>query len=316
MLQNAILALASSRMIRVEPKNELGLDALAPTRYYGACMGHLIRALEVPEVVVDEAIPVTTVILHTYEIYEGLLEKQNHLKGTMSVFAYQRHRLRRPGIRRTTFWTYIRQEIIVALQTKRPTNIDLTSWQDDMYWGEDGDDAWANRMSWLMVKVINFYFHEHDSKVAAQDAARHLQHQVDNWQDQAPLTLGPLCTIEDGICDEEPFPVISYTCLWHFVGMQFYHLACILLALKCSPSSASDEVVSHAHQICGAVITLGKRSPGAMINSIGPLLVCGRVVSRPNERMRLLKLLTEIGTAIEWPVSSETADLLRDWSRA
>lgn len=315
MLQNAILALASSRIIRVEKQNAVKLEPLAPNRYYDTCMGYLIRALEVPDIVVDEAIPVTTVILHTYEIFEGHSDSQNHLRGTMSVFSHQRHRLGRPGIRRTTFWTYIRQEIIVALQSKLPTNIDVASWQGDMYWGEDSDDAWANRMSWLMVKVVNFYFSEHENRHAADEAAQFLQHEVNTWRDQAPMTMGPVCTLDAGMCDEEPFPIISYTCLWHFIGMQFYHLASMLLALKCAPSTmAGDDVLSHARQICGAAITLGKRSPGAMINSIGPLLVCGQVLRLPSERMRLLNLLTEIGTVTGWPVSSETSDLLQGWS--
>ncbi|CAM1507953.1 Fc.00g048010.m01.CDS01 [Cosmosporella sp. VM-42] len=319
MLHNAIMALASSRMIRIQKHNELGLEPLTPIRYYGICMSYLIPALEVPDVVTDEAIPVTTVILHTYEMFESHLDSQNHLKGTISVFAHQRHWLGRPGIRRSTFWTYIRQEVIVALQTKRPTNIDWESWQGDMYWGEDSDDAWANRMSWLMVKVVNLYFGEYDSKRAAEEAAKCLRYEVDNWRDQAPLTLGPVCTLESDVCDEEPFPVISYSCLWHFIGMQFYHLACMLLGLKCSQSQSAataDDMLFHAHQICGAAITLGKRSPGAMINSIGPLIVCGQVVTKPCERMRLLNLLTEIGAVTGWPVSNETADLLHDWSVA
>lgn len=134
------------------------------------------------------------------------------LNAILALSASRINRVGRPGIRRSTFWTYVRQEIMVAIQRKTSTNIDIESWQREMYWGEVSDDAGANRITWLMVKVINYCYGNNRPEDVTWKS---LQHEVNNWQERYPLTLGPLYVIDSNITDEEPFPMIYYTCIWH-----------------------------------------------------------------------------------------------------
>lgn len=206
MLLDAILAFSASHLSRIDSN----LTSEQAIEYHDACVRHLIPALQDHELARDEALPVSTVILRMLEMlsYEAG-DSQNHLRGTSSLFVYNRNSFGSQSIKHTAFWTYVRQEIMTALQTNLVTNIDTSDKTYYVIWTRNTDDEWTNQITWLTVKVVN-HCHNRDQRAKFQPWDD-LHKAVDLWKQNVPDRFNPLFVLND----IEGFPVISYLYKWH-----------------------------------------------------------------------------------------------------
>jgi hypothetical protein len=205
MLLNAILSFSASHLSRLDSS----CDALTGVKYHSKCVERLIPALADPSLALDPILPLSTVILRMHEMLTYETDQQHHLRGCFSLFAYNRVNLTSHQLKGTAFWTYIREEILVAIPNKATTNIDATRWKPAICWEGNTDSIYTNKITWLTVEVINFCFG--DSLETKSGRSRELQKEIDHWKESLPDTFKPLYTISDG----EAFPKIGYLCTWH-----------------------------------------------------------------------------------------------------
>ncbi|KAH8804367.1 hypothetical protein F5884DRAFT_795864 [Xylogone sp. PMI_703] len=312
MLLSAILSFAASHLSRLDSS----CDALIGIDYHNKCIERLIPALADPSLALDPILPLSTVILRMHEMLTYETDQQRHLRGCSSLFAYNRSR----EMKGTAFWTYIREEILVALPNRSPTNIDTSTWKDEICWEGNTDYVHTNRMTWLAIEVINFCFG--DALKTNPAKAIELHHEIDLWRQSLPETFKPLYTVNDG----KAFPRISYLCTWHVIGMQFYHMAKVLLALY-NPNRASgmdflelarmveEDIREHTVQLCGMIKSLGSRHPGALVNGVQPLILCGRSLKNREEQLELVRMLRQIERDTAWPTNQGIQSLQKAWGR-
>lgn len=321
MLLSAILSFSASHLSRFDSS----CDALTGIGYHNKCIKELIPALADPSLALDPILPLSTVILRMHEMLTYETDQQRHLRGCSSLYSYNRLNTMSQVIQGTAFWTYIREEILVALPNRSTTNIDTSCWKDEICWEGKTDSVHTNRMTWLAIEVINFCFGE--GLKTNPNKSIELNHEIDLWKQSLPDTFKPLYTISDG----KPFPKISYLCTWHgivhqnqaplnfntdirnkVIGMQFYHMAKVLLALY-SPQRESGmdildlarivevsrkwcsfslytipffcyymrklltfikaDIQEHTVELCGMVKCLGSNHPGALVNGVQPLIL-------------------------------------------
>ncbi|PMD48157.1 hypothetical protein L207DRAFT_505204 [Hyaloscypha variabilis F] len=300
-LLHAILAFSASHLSRLDGS----CDELDAVKYHDECVKGLIQALENPVTAMDNVLPLSTVILRMYEMLSFERDHERHLRGCSSLFTHNRSNIEFRAMKRTAFWAYVREEILVALPNNKATNLHPSSWKADIHWESDEDYVRTNQVTWLTAEVVDFCF-GNDTKVD-QNNWYELQREIDLWKQNLPETFQPLYVVQDS----KPFPEISYVCTWHVIGMQFYHLAKVLLALY-SPHHANglnflrlarsieDEVRSHTIGLCGMTKGLGSKHPGALVNGVQPLIICGRTLKDSNEQLELLSLLRQIEQTTAW----------------
>jgi hypothetical protein len=295
MLLCAILSFSASHLSRLDSS----CDALTGVDYHSKCIERLIPAIADPALSLDPVLPLSTVVLRMHEMLTYEADQQHHLRGCFSLFANNRINVGSQELKGTAFWTYIREEILVALPNRSATNIDTVRWKDGICWEGNTDSIHTNKITWLAVEVINFCFG--DTLKINPSKCIELHREVDVWKQNLPETFKPLYNIRDG----GAFPKISYLCTWHsklginmssryvdanaarvvVIGMQFYHMTKVLLALYNPRQPAGMDflelvriveagIQEHTSQLCGMIKCLGSKHPGALVNSVQPLVLC------------------------------------------
>ncbi|CAK7238379.1 hypothetical protein SEUCBS140593_010626 [Sporothrix eucalyptigena] len=261
-LLHAVLALSACHLNRLHRASDTSYDAAA--QFHDLCIQDLIPALADASTALDNVLPISTVVLRMYEMLSYVeQDHQRHLKGCSSLFRHNRKNIGFRALKRTAFWMYFRQEIMVALATRKPTTIKPSHWKVDITWGGDFDHVKTEQMTMLVAEVVDYCFGEDDDGERWND----LQREVDAWKELLPESFQPLFVIEDS---GEPFPRILYLCTWHIIAMQFYHLAKVLLALHNPHPVRGIQFLDFAR----AVETLGDKHPGILVNAVQPLAIC------------------------------------------
>ncbi|UKZ54831.1 hypothetical protein TrVGV298_008645 [Trichoderma virens] len=270
----------------------------------------------------ESALALSTVILRMHEMLSDRsaeVDLQRHLRGSLSLFSHNANKFGPGSLKHTAFWTYVRQEILTALRGCSPTNIDTSDRTYYVVFDGDTDDDWANNIIWVTARVINHYF---DSRVSTVASAHQemLVTLVNSWQQRLPDTFNPLSVV----IDNHPFPAITYTCIWHNVAMQFFHLCRVIFILSNQSSDANTEsadiaeAVKHTVQVCGIVrgLFLYKecRYPGALVNAAEILAYCGRTLRDGKSQSHLLDLLHRIQVETTWDVTQTVEKLKQTWN--
>lgn len=314
-LLHAVLAFSACHYSRLDES----YDALCADHYHDLCVQGLIPALADPSTALDNVLPISTVILRMYEMMSYETDHQRHLRGCSSLFTHNRTNIGYRELKRTAFWTYFREEISVALSTIKPTNIRPSQWKVDINWSGDTDYVKTEKMTLMAAEVIDYCFGE-DLNDNSNTWDR-LQLEVDSWKSSLPESFQPLYAITES----KPFPDIAYLCTWHVVAMQFYHLTKVLLALH-NPHHTNGihflqfaravevEILDHTAQLCGMTKALGNRHPGALVNAVQPLVICGRCLKKPEEQAELVRILRRIEQNTKWTTLQGIQSLQQAWA--
>lgn len=205
-LLHAVLALSACHLNRLDGS----CDDICAVHYHDLCLQDLIPALADPSTTLDNVLPISTVILRMYEMLSRETDHQRHLKGCSSLFTHNRRNIGYRALKRTAFWAYFREEIMVALSLEKPTTIQPSSWKVDITWSGDTDYVKTEKMTMLTAEVIDHCFGD---DVDGDFARRwdELQREADAWKTSLPDSFNPLYVIEES----KPFPEILYNCTWH-----------------------------------------------------------------------------------------------------
>lgn len=178
-------------------------------------------------------------------------DNQFHLTGTtrilntVSIFGSS------GGLGEAAAWLCLRQDIYVALTTQQPLRTDLENFLGSDVFDRDDDFACSSRMVFLLAKALQGVFtNNSDSKS--------IDEEVQEWYSTKPDTFEPIRVVPRGSEIENRFPAIwmllpvhgevpSCAFLIKFpstdngavVGLQYYHMTKIVLALSQSSTTSS-----------------------------------------------------------------------------
>ncbi|KAL7932839.1 fungal-specific transcription factor domain-containing protein [Trichoderma chlorosporum] len=317
-LLHAVLAFSACHLNRQNGS----CDEFCAAHYHDLCVQSLIPALADPSTTLDNVLPISTVILRMHEMMSYETDHQRHLRGCSSLFTHNRNNIGYRALKRTAFWTYFREEIMVALAMGKPTTINPRNWKVDITWGGDTDYVKTEKMTMLTAEVIDYCFSKYPGDHSGDEGSWGvLQNETIAWKDSLPESFDPIYVIDGG----EGFPEILYLCTWHIVAMQFYHLVKVLLALH-NPHRPSgigflqyaraveDEILRHTIQLCGMTKALGDQYPGALVNAVQPLVVCGQTLKKPEQQAELVRILQRIERVTTLATSQGIQSLEEAWS--
>ncbi|CAI7623483.1 unnamed protein product [Penicillium pancosmium] len=244
-LRLAVLAFSSRHLNRRNTE-----DAPEALQYHNDCVKLLIPAMSEPEQHITEDILASVAILRQHEEMDGE-DNQFHLTGTtrilntVSIFGSS------GGLGEAAAWLCLRQDIYVALTTQQPLRTDLQNFLESDVFDRDDDFAWSSRMVFLLAKALQGVF-------AKSSNSKSIDEEVQEWYANKPHTFEPIRVVPRGSEIENRFPAIWMllpvhgevpSCLFSFalsstdngavVGLQYYHMTKIVLALSQSSTASS-----------------------------------------------------------------------------
>jgi hypothetical protein len=144
----------------------------------------------------------------------GTTRQQQHLLGAYSFASSTQISLNLPGLSQSGTWNYLREEVTMALELRRPVRIG--SGFAFVASGEMGDDMWANYMSYILAKVINFCFDEGGDLGGGWEERegnwRELEKEVEEWGENRPTSFDYFSTAAK---EGNKFPSIWLLSPWH-----------------------------------------------------------------------------------------------------
>ncbi|KAM5381859.1 hypothetical protein ACJZ2D_002849 [Fusarium nematophilum] len=237
-LRYAVFAFSSRHLNRNMP--DTTTEAL---EYYDKCLSLLIEAVAEQNGPVDEETLAAIAILRQYEEMDAD-DKELHLNGTsrivnsMSVFDFN------GGLGEAAAWLCLRQDIYISLVKQRPLRSDLETYlQSDVFKRVD-DAAYANKMVFLLAKALGCAFPR--TTPCSGESLDEIRQEVDNWFDSKSPAFNPIFEAKRNKAEGRLLPEIWVLSPFHAVGLQYYHIAKIILAMS-TPIVASS-VLEHIRQ--------------------------------------------------------------------
>lgn len=228
----------------------------------------------------------------------GDTRQQQHLLGAYSFSSSEPVDLSFPGLSQAGTWNYLREEITVALECGRGVRFHA----DFQFRPREamGDDMWANAISHILARVINFCFAqnpENELSTNREEIWYNLKAEVEAWRIGLPESFKPFSTaLKDG--NVFPSEWLMQPChgkwwrlemlmIWltqsAVAGKQYYYVAEMLLRLSqpCPGAPAfgligreasRDAIETPALMVCGLAFT--NDNIPARVNAFGPLAFC------------------------------------------
>lgn len=187
-LFRALIAFSASHKSKV-----CSSTSVLASAFHSACVSELLQHLEKNGSDAEGDCLAATCLLRSYEILNvDSRKEQRHLLGAYSFVISDSINLRDCGLPQAGAWNYLREEITVALECRRPVRMgDNFTWEGK---GELTDDMLANLMSYHLARIINFCFAVHPVHTLPGNrvlAWHDLRSDLTTWRDSLPSTFNP-----------------------------------------------------------------------------------------------------------------------------
>ncbi|KAM6515685.1 hypothetical protein FALCPG4_013901 [Fusarium falciforme] len=315
-LRYAVFAFSSRHLNR--NMSDTTTEAL---EYYDRCLSLLIEAVAEQNGPVDEETLAAIAILRQYEEMDAD-DKELHLNGTsrivnsMSVFDFN------GGLGEAAAWLCLRQDIYISLTKQRPLRSDLDTYlQSDVFKRMD-DAAYANKMVFLLAKALACAFSS--DKPCSADSLEEIRREVDSWFDLKSPAFNPIHEAKRSREEGRLLPEIWVLSPFHAVGLQYYHIAKIILAMS-TPIVASsvfehirqgkrvEQIVrNHLLQVI-ALANSHARAENALFTARHSLSVWGGVFAEKDDQEMVLSFLEHVQQRTGWNTSPLRSSLQEQW---
>ncbi|KAF7590363.1 hypothetical protein BBP40_002915 [Aspergillus hancockii] len=221
------------------------------------------------------------------------------------------------GLLSAGFWNYLREDITVALIEKRNLMIGLS--HEQLPPTVEGEDDFANRVTYLLGKVINRCL-DRDASPLEQQEWESYKEELNTWRASLPASFEPICT--NGLYGESKFPCLWVVSGWHASSLQYYHTALAILSVAKTIrgdmstlqqidriTTLENELEHHASHV--SALAISSNSGPVWVNSFGPISFCGPWLKDPHKTSELISETQKWGNQTGWPVTSITESLSR-----
>ncbi|KAJ5172029.1 hypothetical protein N7492_004622 [Penicillium capsulatum] len=310
-LRYAIFAF-SSRHLNRQNSN----DTTEALQYHNRCVQILIPALSQSEKHITEDLLAAVAILRQHEEMDGV-DNQFHLTGTTHILNTVSTFGSSGGLGEAAAWLCLRQDIYVSLTTQQPLRTNLQNFNHSDVFQRDDDFAWSSRMVFLLAKTLQGAF--------STSAESHLaEYEVENWYAFKPHTFEPIGTAPQQPLRDQRFPTIWMLLPVHVVGLQYYHIAKIVLALSGRPFSLSPyealrksraierDIRHHLLQVLGLAQS-NARAENTLFTARHSLVSWGWVLRRRADQDAAESLLWDIDSRTGWNMDALIHSLRHQW---
>ncbi|CZR45942.1 uncharacterized protein FPRO_11389 [Fusarium proliferatum ET1] len=317
-LRYAVFAFSSRHLNRY--KADTSTEAL---EYYNSCLSVLIEAVDKASGHIDEETLAAIAILRQYEEMDAE-DMEMHLTGTSRIVNSMSEFDFNGGLGEAAAWLCLRQDIYVSLTRLRPLRSNLENYlQSDIFRRTD-DAAYANKMVYLLARSLGSIYPS-DSSIS-NESLENIRLEVDGWFDSKPAAFNPILESARNKGGGNSLPIIWVLSPFHSVGLQYYHIAKIVLAM--SFPFATDSVFeqireskkvertiqSHLLQVI-ALASSHAKAENALFTARHSLSIWGSVFTDRMDQDMVLDFLRHIQQKTGWQTESLSSSLQQQWTQ-
>ncbi|OQD92278.1 hypothetical protein PENSOL_c043G05909 [Penicillium solitum] len=309
-LRYAIFAFSSRHLDRQD-----NIDVTEALQYHNCCVQLLIPALSGSREHITEDILAAVAILRQHEEMDGE-DNQFHLTGTTHILNTVSTFGSSGGLGEAAAWLCLRQDIYISLTSQRPLRTNLQSfYQSDVFQRND-DFAWSSKMVFLLANILQGAFT--DSTIT------HGADQIEEWYSTKPHTFDPVRSIPQGPGPDQRLPTMWMLLPVHVIGIQYYHIAKIVLALsESSRASSTYESLRHSRTVEKNVrhhllTVLGlahsnAKAENTLFTARHSLVAWGWVLRNPLDQRAAESVLQSMHARTGWNMNSLIQTLRAQW---
>ncbi|OAP58086.1 hypothetical protein AYL99_07176 [Fonsecaea erecta] len=326
----AIIAAASIHRSRVQ-----GLPDQFYEEYQAKCIRILIRFLDDPDYSPDENFLAAIVVLRKGEEMSDE-DRMCHLLGSSRVINSVGEVAANGGLGESAAWLVLRQSIYVSLTSNTPLNVNLGCYKRSSVFLGLTDHAWANKIVFVFAETLAYSAKSNGHDLTDVEDWHTLQHAAKQWYLDKPDTFLPVfeTPIEEDARNEHttnefrnPFPTISMLQAPHVIGLMYYHLTLILLALSDPTNTARwrgldsirlwremEQKVRVDLKRCIGLAISNPHVVAANFEASHILYACGHCLNSPGEQEAAVDFLRSVRVKLGWGIDHIIDRLKRHWA--
>ncbi|KAF4122904.1 to TPR Domain [Geosmithia morbida] len=294
--------------------------------YYHQCCIKLLIKLKDGDALMSNGVALAaTCLLRSYEILDGGVDPNRHLRGAYSMASQHQGLLSGDGLLVAGSWNYLREDITYSLYEKCPLKIDLET--VPLTTTHETDQHYLNSASLVLGKLINLAF-DHALTYPEWEAALFT---VRNWATSLPNRIMPFSVTDGKKTDTaRPLPLVSFLQPCHTASVHYFLVALFILADH-APLDRLDELLAldpfddkeplpkedlqerWALYISGSAFDAMHPLPTVLVNAFGPMAYCARKIRDKPAQQELVRQLIACKPSVGWPVDRLKDDLLAFW---
>ncbi|BCR92857.1 uncharacterized protein ACHE_80757S [Aspergillus chevalieri] len=317
-LRSAIFAFSSRHIDR-----QRAGDTAEALQYHNHCLQMLIPALSGAQENITDVILAAVAILREHEEMDWE-DNQFHLTGTTHILNSVSSFGSSGGLGEAAAWLCLREDIYVSLTAQKPLRTNLQNFIHSDIFQRDDDFAWASRMVFLLCKVLKCAF-TYEASTAYLALVHDVEQEVEGWFNTKPHTFNPIRFIPRTQRRDQRFPVIWMLLPVHVIGLQYYHVAKIVLAVSASPSPAVGyENLKHLRNIERTIrnhllVVLGlarsnTKAENALFTARHSLVSWGWVLRNKFDQEAAEILLRDMEVTTGWNMTGLIQTLREQWN--
>ncbi|RKK46087.1 hypothetical protein BFJ66_g8732 [Fusarium oxysporum f. sp. cepae] len=291
--------------------------------YHHRCVQFLI-ALDAGDELISRGVALAaTCLLRSYEILDGDVDPNMHLRGAYSMASLHDvlSGIPQAGLLGAGFWNYLREDITFSLFEECPLKMNLES--TPLMIQHTSDQDYLNSITLILGKIINISFKQ-DTDGRQWD---YIKEDLKSWRNSCPRHMKPYSRLQGEITTSHLFPAIWFLQPCHAAILHYYLVAMTIVCIYTSPKSleglggldlpelesqSKEQFLENfALEICGVAFTA--KVPSVLVNAFGPIAFCARFIKAEASQQELIRQLLACKSTIGWPVERLIGDLKTSW---
>lgn len=211
----------------------------------------------------------------------------------------------------------------MSLVSQQPLRTQIANFENSSSLSKDDDLSWANRIVLLLAQILNVAFLKPDPE--SDDRLRRLGDKTEAWMRQKPSTFEPIKFVPRDKNSQHRFPIIWMLHPFHVLGIQYYHIAKILLAISASQSDPNKryffrwgkDVERRVRAHILTVVGLAQSNPRAentLFTARHTLTVWGNILTKRPDQEAVKDFLQDMEKKTGWTNSKLLASLEEQWN--
>ena len=225
------------------------------------------------------------------------------------------------GVAEAACWLCLREDIYVSLTTQTPIKTALDCFPNSASILRNDDYSWASQSILNLAILLKSAFCEPRNPA---DLARS-EAQISDWNASKPTSYEPIYFRARSREKDYCFPEVWMLLPYHVVGLQYYHIAQIVLGAigpqdvihthkYLADSRATARRIRHHLFMVLGLATSNERAENTWFTARHCLAVWGAYLRHPADQAAVLEFLEKWRRRSGWETSALVESLQRQWS--
>lgn len=249
----------------------VAIDRHVAVQYYYETLHYVNKAMHYPSYARSAELICTSLLISTYEMIDGSNHDwERHLKGVFWIQRFQNNNGECGGIRQAVWWSWLRQDVWVAMRERRRV---FSFYQPKQHISMLSASELTCRAHYLLAQCVNYASREESESADIQqrlERGNELLFMLQEWHDYLPREFSPLPVKHAA---DVIFPPIWIHPPPYAAALQLHSLARILVVLH-RPSigglqdyrAAQRLLAASVNTVCGIARTVKDNMAASLIS--------------------------------------------------